>query len=301
MIKIAWHPLYNHPVPENHRFPMEKYDLLPEQLLYEGTITKNDLFTPELLMKQEAELVHSKQYLDKLFNLELTKTEERRSGFTLTTQLINRELTIMGGTLQGALFALKNNSCALNIAGGTHHAGTNNAEGFCLLNDLAISAAFLLKEKLADNILIIDLDVHQGNGTAQIFKRNKNIYTFSMHGELNYPPQKEFSTFDIGLKDHTTDDEYLRILRTSLNTIFTDFKPDFVLYQSGVDVLASDQLGRLSLTVNGCKERDAIVFEYCKRLNIPIAVTMGGGYSKDIKIIIEAHANTFRLAKHWFA
>jgi acetoin utilization deacetylase AcuC-like enzyme len=205
----------------------------------------------------------------------------------------------MNGTLQCALYALKY-GISMNIAGGTHHAFTNCGEGFCLLNDNAIAANYLLKNNLAYRILIVDLDVHQGNGTAEIFQNNNKVFTFSMHGEKNYPLHKEKSDLDIELPDGINDKQYLDLLVPALNKCIELHEPDFIFYQCGVDVLASDKLGRLALSINGCKERDKIVLELAKKHKIPIVCSMGGGYSEKISDIVEAHANTYRLAQQIF-
>jgi acetoin utilization deacetylase AcuC-like enzyme len=299
MYKIAWDPLYHHPLPENHRFPMEKYSLLPEQLIFEGTITQDQFFIPEPVSEKQILLCHDKQYWGRLENLELSAAEIRKTGFPLSRQLIQREITIAGGTVQAARFALEH-GVAMNIAGGTHHAFTNRGEGFCLLNDVAIAASVLLDEKLVDSALVVDLDVHQGNGTAEIFQSNPNVFTFSMHGKKNYPLHKECSDLDVELEDGISDDEYLDLLNKHLNYLKENVKSDFIFYQAGVDVLATDKLGRLGLSIQGCRERDRLVFEMAFQLNIPIVVTMGGGYSERIADIIEAHANTFRLAKSFW-
>ena len=294
MIKIAWSPIYKHPLPDNHRFPMEKYELLPEQLLYEGTATKDHFFAPSPLPESEIIKTHNPVYWHKLKHLLLDRKEERKTGFPLSKELINREIIIANGTKALGNFALKD-GCGFNIAGGTHHAYTDHGEGFCLLNDIAIASNHLLEKDLVQQILVVDLDVHQGNGTAEIFQKNKKVFTFSMHGANNYPYHKEQSDLDIGLADNTEDDLYLELLDKNLRTLFNKLEPDFVFFQSGVDVLASDKLGRLGLTLDGCKQRDQIVFEACRRDGIPIVVVMGGGYSPKIADIIEAHANTFRV------
>ncbi len=299
MYKIAWDPLYHHPLPDNHRFPMEKYSLLPEQLIFEGTITQDQFFIPEPVTEKQILLCHDEQYWGRLEKLELSAAEIRRTGFPLSKQLIQREIIIAGGTVQAARFALEN-GVAMNIAGGTHHAFTNRGEGFCLLNDVAIAASVLLVEKLIDSAMVIDLDVHQGNGTAEIFQSNPNVFTFSMHGKKNYPLHKECSDLDVELEDGISDDEYLNLLNKHLNYLKENVKSDFIFYQAGVDVLATDKLGRLGLTIQGCRERDRLVFDMAFQLNLPIVVTMGGGYSERIADIIEAHANTFRLAKSYW-
>ncbi len=299
MLKVAWSSIYNHSLPPNHRFPMEKYDLLPKQLVYEGTINESNIFAPRTLTESEILAVHTSEYWSKLRSLNLTRQEERRSGFPLSESLVNRELTINAGTIQCAEYALKHN-VSMNVAGGTHHAYSDRAEGFCLLNDIAIAARYLLDNELAKQILVVDLDVHQGNGTAEIFRNDSRVFTFSMHGAKNYPMHKESSDLDVPLADGTSDDEYLGLLIPNLDELLNRVQPDFIFFQSGVDVLATDKLGRLDMTLEGCKNRDRLVFTKAKQLQIPIVAVMGGGYSEDIKIILEAHANTYRMAQHIF-
>ena len=299
MLKIALAPIFAHPLPEGHRFPMEKYSLLPEQLLFEGTVSDANFFMPQDLSEEWVLTTHEPLYLERLKNLELSKSEIRAIGFPMSKALIERELCIAAGSVQAACYA-KEFGIGMNIAGGTHHAFFNRGEGFCILNDLAITANYLLLNKLAKKILIIDLDVHQGNGTAALFQDNSSVITFSMHGEKNYPHRKERSDLDIGLADGTDDRTYLTCLDRNLKMLFEEGQPDFILYQSGVDVLASDQLGRLSLTLNGVQARDQLVLGTAKSQGIPIMCCMGGGYSKRIKDIIEGHAQVFRLAQSLF-
>lgn len=293
---IAYDPIYIHPLPEGHRFPMLKYELIPEQLIYEGLISKDNLYSPELLSEDVVLLTHEKAYWDRLRDLNLSPAEIRRSGFPLSATLLERELRIAQGTINCCLDALEN-GVAFNVAGGTHHAGSNWAEGFCLLNDQAIAANYLLDRGLSQRILIIDLDVHQGNGTAEIFKNEDRVFTFSMHAEKNFPFRKEKSDLDIGLEDGISDKEYLEILSENFERILKVHQPDFVFYLSGVDVLATDKLGKLSLSLNGCKQRDEIVFKTCQLFNLPVQVSMGGSYSPKISDIVEAHCNTYRIAR----
>jgi acetoin utilization deacetylase AcuC-like enzyme len=213
--------------------------------------------------------------------------------------LIDREVCIVNGTLKSALFAIQY-GIAMNIAGGTHHAFTHKGEGFCLLNDIAIAANFLLHERLVNQILVVDLDVHQGNGTAQIFKNESRVFTFSMHGKSNYPMVKETSDLDVPLEDYVEDATYLSILEKNLNGLLETVNPDFIFFQSGVDILKTDKLGRLWISRHGCKQRDRMVLNLAKKNNIPLVASMGGGYSEDFRDIIEAHANTFRLAQEIF-
>nr|WP_207533480.1 histone deacetylase [Pedobacter sp. SYSU D00823] len=274
---------------------MLKYELIPGQLLYEGLISQDNLFSPEPVSEDVILLTHEQAYWERLRDINLTPPEIRRSGFPLTEQLVSRETIIAQGTIDGCYFAIEN-GVAFNVAGGTHHAGSNWCEGFCLLNDQAIAANYLLKKNLASRILIIDLDVHQGNGTAQIFYDNPQVFTLSVHAEKNFPFRKEKSDLDIGLEIGIKDDAYLNILDDMLPKVFQDFNPDFVFYLSGVDVLATDKLGHLSLSKEGCKERDRKVLAACKSNKIPVQVSMGGGYSTRIQDIVDAHCNTFRVA-----
>ncbi|MFY7735024.1 MAG: histone deacetylase [Bacteroidia bacterium] len=299
MLKIAYTETYQHSLPEGHRFPMLKYELIPKQLLYEGIITTENLFEPTLCSEENILLTHDAEYWQRMKNLELTEREMRKVGFPLSNQLVEREITIMQGTIDCAMFALQY-GCAMNVAGGTHHAFTNKGEGFCLLNDMAIAANYLLKNKLAERILIIDLDVHQGNGTAQIFQNNKNVFTLSMHGKNNYPFHKEISDLDIELPDGINDDDYLALLYNNLLAVIKKHQPDFIFYLCGVDILSTDKFGKLNVTSEGCKQRDIFVFEQCKANNIPVACAMGGGYSPKIADIVNAHSNTFKAAINLF-
>ena len=299
MLKIAYHPIYKHDLPDGHRFPMEKYDLLPQQLVYEGTCNEDNFFEPEIPNNKYFFLVHDAAYVSDLLNITLDQKAARKIGFPLSEELIAREMMIADGTMKASEFAIKY-GVAMNIAGGTHHAFTNKGEGFCMLNDQAIGARYLQEKGLANKILIVDLDVHQGNGTAEIFQNNNTVFTFSMHGKSNYPFHKEKSDLDIALENGTKDAAYLSILKETLPDLITKQQPDFIYYLCGVDVITTDKLGKLSLTIEGCKERDRFVLQTCKDLSIPVMCSMGGGYSPDIKIIIDAHANTFRLAQDIF-
>ena len=296
MLKIAFHPCYEHPLKEGHRFPMEKYDLIPKQLLHEGTCDFENFFTPTKAKSKDIIGAHTEEYLNRFLNLDLTKKEIRASGFPLSKQIVDRELFITQGTIDASLYAL-DYGIAMNIAGGTHHAYSYQPEAFCYINDQAVAADYLIKHQKAKRILIVDLDVHQGDGTAEIFQNRPEIFTFSMHGEKNFPFRKEKSDLDIGLDTDTGDTKYLSILKETLPKLINDFKPDFAFYQCGVDILESDKLGKLACSLEGCKERDRFVLETLFNNNIPVVCSMGGGYSKDIKLIIEAHCNTFRIAK----
>lgn len=278
---------------------MLKYELIPEQLLHEGSITQQNLFAPAVCDDDIVLLTHDKLYLDKLKQQTLSAKEQRHIGFPQSPALTKRELIITQGTIDCCTHAFEN-GIAMNVAGGTHHAFADRGEGFCLLNDFATAANYLLQQKLARQILIVDLDVHQGNGTAKLFEQISKVFTFSMHGEHNYPFHKETSDLDIGLKDGTDDSTYLSLLQNKLEMLVNKVKPDFVFYLSGVDILETDKFGKLKVTMQGCKQRDEIVFNQLQQHQIPCTVAMGGGYSPDVRTIVEAHCNTFRLAKDMY-
>ncbi len=299
MLKIAFSPIYRYELPEGHRFPMAKYELLPEQLLWEGTVTDSHFFHPELLTEKVALLTHTPEWWAKMNELQLSEREIRAIGFPVNEHFVRRGRHISNGTLECTLWAMQH-GCAMNIAGGTHHAFADRGEGFCCFNDQAVAANWLLDRGLAQKILIVDLDVHQGNGTAKIFEHEPRVFTFSMHGARNYPIRKEQSNLDIGLPDGMEDEAYLKILRETLPRLADEFEPDFVFFQSGVDILATDKLGRLNISREGCRERDRIVFAFCKTNRLPVVASMGGGYSPRIADIVEAHANTFRVAQELF-
>lgn len=300
MVKIAWHFKYILPIPAGHRFPMIKYELIPMQLLHHGIIEPQQIFEPGQPDIQDILLTHTKEYVDKLLTLSLTEREVRRIGFLQSRALIERELLIMQGGIDCARIAIEH-GIALNVAGGTHHAFSNKGEGFCILNDHAVAANYLLEHRFAKKILIIDLDVHQGNGTAQIFTGNKNVFTLSIHGRHNYPFIKETGDWDIPVNDGIEDDEYLALVKMALNKAIDTFIPDFIMFQSGVDILSSDKFGKFKISMDGCRKRDEIVISTCKKLNIPCIVAMGGGYSEDIKLIVQAHCQTFETAMNYYA
>jgi acetoin utilization deacetylase AcuC-like enzyme len=299
MLKIAHSAIYAHPLPEGHRFPMLKYELIPEQLMYEGSITENHLFAPEKCAVTDILLTHEAGYFQRLLEQKLSASEQRVIGFPQSEQLTNRELIITQGTIDCALFALEH-GCAMNVAGGTHHAFADRGEGFCLLNDMAVAANYLLHRDLAKKILIIDLDVHQGNGTAKLMENVNQVFTFSVHGKNNYPFRKEKSDLDIGLDDGANGAEYLDMLYSILPDLIERVQPDFVFYLAGVDVLATDKLGKFKLSIEDCKQRDKFVLDLVHKHQIPVTIALGGGYSPDIKDIVEAHCNTFRLALDLF-
>lgn len=297
-MRIAFSPIYRYEhLPAEHRFPMDKYDLLPQQLLYEGTIDESQFFHPTPITEEMILRTHTQEFWDKLKSGNLSRSEIRAMGFPFHERLVERARHIAAGSLE-AYYHAKEDGVALNIAGGTHHSYADRGEGFCLFNDFAIASNELLYRKEVSQIMIVDLDVHQGNGTASIFRGRPDVFTFSIHGEHNYPLRKESSDIDIGLPDGTKDDVYLEVLHSELPKAVEKVNPDAVFYLSGVDILETDKLGRLAVSKQGCRQRDEFVFELFANRGTPVVVAMGGGYSHQIADIIDAHANTFRVAKH---
>lgn len=296
---VAYDPIYAHPLPEGHRFPMVKYELIPAQLLREGVITEQQVHIPAPLGEATILLTHTLHYWRQLQYQTLSDKEQRRIGLPQSPALTLREIVICQGTIDCALHAMEH-GVAFNVAGGTHHAFADRGEGFCLLNDFAIAANYLLQQRLVKQVLIIDLDVHQGNGSAAIFEGKEEVYTFSMHGAHNYPFHKETSDWDVPLPDGMNDADYLNTLKDCLPVLISKVKPDFVFYLSGVDILETDRYGKLKVTAQGCRQRDELVFRTLKKHGIPCAVAMGGGYSTHIKDIVNAHCNTFKVAVEVF-
>jgi acetoin utilization deacetylase AcuC-like enzyme len=299
MLMIAFDRVYVLPLPSDHRFPMAKYELIPQQLLYEGIIQPEQLFAPKRCQLDDVLLAHDRSYTTSMLNLELSDRDMRKIGFPLTQTLIDREFVIAGGTVQCSEYALLHGA-SLNIAGGTHHAYRDRGEGFCLLNDVAVAASVLLHRGAVGQILVVDLDVHQGQGTAKIFEEDSRVFTFSMHGKNNYPLHKERSDLDVELEDGTTGDEYLFLLADHLPKLLERIKPDIVFYISGVDVLSTDRYGKLKLSLDECYRRDESVFALMKFHHIPIVTVMGGGYSRELRLIVDAHVNTFRAAMAFY-
>lgn len=291
-MKIAWSEMYCHPLPVGHRFPMEKYQLIPEQLKHQGIVEEHQFFVPTSIARNHLELTHSLAYIDEVMNLTLSPKAMRKIGFPLSRDLVNRETIITQGTLDCALYALKEGA-AVNVAGGTHHAFASSGEGFCIFNDFAVAANVLLHTKKIHQALILDLDVHQGNGTASLFAQEARVFTCSIHGKDNYPLHKEQSDLDIALPTGTSGEEYLSILYALLPQVFALSKPDIVFYLSGVDVLATDKLGKFALSKNDCRERDRMVAQFFSKNGVPLVCAMGGGYSPDLGDIVDAHCATF--------
>jgi len=299
MYAIAFHPNYVYPIPDHHRFPMEKYRLLPQQLMHQGIVTAEQFFEPGLVDVKHVIAVHDADYIHRFLQQELTYHEVRRIGFEPSNLLVERELTLVQGTIEGAKRALQD-GIAFNIAGGTHHACYAHGEGFCMINDQAVAAQYLINTGLAQRVLIVDLDVHQGNGTADLLGQSEAIFTFSMHCEKNYPFIKAKSHLDVGLEMGTEDATYLSLLKQHYYGLLDSFQPDFIFYQAGVDILSTDKMGKLACTLSGCLQRDEMVIGAAFQRDIPMQVSMGGGYSPAIKTILDAHTQTFTVANRYF-
>ena len=300
MVKLAFSNKYIYQLPDGHRFPIEKYELVKEQLVYEGSVTPDQIYDPELVEEELILKIHTQDYWNKLKTQTLDKSEVRKIGLPLTGKSLNRARNSVAGTVTATKNALEF-GVGINLAGGTHHAYAGHGEGFCVLNDLAIASQHLIDDFSLKQILIVDLDVHQGNGTAKIFQNEPRVFTFSMHGEHNYPLRKEDSDLDVHLKNDIQDEEYIKLLTTHLQDLIRNVKPDFIFFQAGVDVLHNDRLGKLGLTKQGVKLRDKIVIESCKHQEIPVVITMGGGYSERLSDLVDAHCNTFRTAISLFS
>ncbi|MBT2559207.1 histone deacetylase [Hymenobacter sp. ISL-91] len=292
---LATSDRYTLPLPIGHRFPIAKYGLIREQLLWQGIAAEADFYDPGFCSEEDILRVHSPDYWHKVRDQQLSAAEVRRLGLPQSPELTRRSLSSAAGTLASAQWALQE-GVALSLAGGTHHAFRDRGEGFCVLNDVAIAAAHLLYHGLARQVLVVDLDVHQGDGTASIFRDEPRVFTFSMHAEANYPLRKEQSDLDVALELGTTDTEYLQTLAATLPRLLAEVQPDFVFYLAGVDVLATDKLGKLALTPTGCRQRDEYVLGLCYQHRLPVAVSMGGGYSERLADIVDAHCHTFRAA-----
>ncbi|WNJ16775.1 histone deacetylase [Pontibacter sp. G13] len=299
MLHVFHSDRYVPTLPDGHRFPINKYQLIREQLLYEGTLAPEQLTETQPIDPRHILAVHTEEYWQTASTLTLAPRAVRKLGFPQSETLVDRSRRSLQGTLS-ALEAAMEHGIGMNIAGGTHHAYPGHGEGFCLLNDLAVSAQFALDHGWAQRVLIVDLDVHQGNGTAVVFQQDPRVFTFSMHGADNYPLRKERSDLDVDLPTGTSDLEYLGILKQHLPALISQHEPDVVLYQSGVDILQGDRLGKLAVSHRGCRERDEWVLGLCQDHEIPVAVSMGGGYGHRLVDTVEAHANTFRVAVDLF-
>jgi acetoin utilization deacetylase AcuC-like enzyme len=286
---------YAFPLPERHRFPIAKYARLREQVLIAGIVSPDSLWEPDPADRAALLRVHQADYIDRFIEGRLTASELRRLGFPWSPALVERSLRAVGGTCEAAAAAL-DDGIAMNLAGGTHHAFADHGEGFCVFNDVAIAIRLLQDAGRIGRAAIVDLDVHQGNGTNAIFAGDDRVFTFSMHGGRNYPFHKVPGSLDVELADGTRDDEYLRLLADHLPAALSRSQPDLVIYLAGADPHEGDALGRLALTFDGLARRDAFVIDVCREVGIPVAITIAGGYGRNIDDTVRIHAETARIA-----
>jgi len=295
MIPLVFHPIYSQlDLPERHRFPIEKYVGIRDALTARGIETSR-FITPEPISDSELIRYYSSDYVGALTTGTLDPKAMRRIGFPWSQQLIERTRTAVAGTRLTAQLALEAGK-ALNLTGGYHHAFSDFGSGFCLFNDLYIAAKTMQQDKNIDNVLIVDLDVHQGDGTAKLAENDSDIFTLSIHGEKNFPYRKQHSDIDIGLAKGTEDDEYLTVLEQALTIALRQFQPDAIIYDAGVDVHINDDLGHLHITTEGVYQRDCLVFNMAERLGVPIAAVIGGGYQRDIDALVDVHLQLYRAA-----
>jgi acetoin utilization deacetylase AcuC-like enzyme len=285
------------PLPEGHKFPMAKYSKLRERIVSEGILDAGDLHEAPLASLDDLRLVHDPGYIDAVAAGTVSREIQRRIGFPWSPQMVERSRRSVGATIAASHAAL-DEGVAANLAGGTHHAFADRGEGFCIFNDVAVAARVLQRDHLARRVAVVDLDVHQGNGTAAIFAGDPSVFTFSMHGEKNFPFKKEISDLDVALPDGTGDDDYLGLLDRHLADVLNRHQPDFVFYLAGADPYEGDRLGRLKMTINGLQRRDQLVMAACSRAGLPVAISMSGGYAGDIDAIVTIHANTIHTAAH---
>jgi len=287
---------YSFPLPEGHRFPISKYALLRERVIEDGIVEAEHLHDPARVSREDLLLVHSADYIDRFTTGRLSADEERRLGFPWSPALVERSYRAAGGTLEAAAYAVAH-GIAMNLAGGTHHAFPSHGEGFCVFNDTAVAIRALQRDGRIRRALVVDLDVHQGNGTHAIFAGDESVFTFSMHGGKNYPFHKVAGCLDIELNDGTNDDEYLDQLFHTLPTAIAKSRADLVVYLAGADPHENDRLGRLRLTFDGLARRDAFVLEQVREVGLPVAVTIAGGYGRSIDDTVRVHATTARIAR----
>jgi len=293
-MRIYYSDIFVLPLPDDHRFPMRKYGLLRELVAGAELIARDDLLMPLPASREEIERVHDVDYVQRVFAGELTAREQRVIGFPWSPALVVRSRQSAGATLAACRSALAD-GVSVNLAGGTHHAYPDHGQGFCVFNDGAIAARAMQAEGLAQRIVVIDCDVHQGNGTAAIFAHDPSVFTFSIHGANNFPFHKEASDLDVALPDGTGDDDYLAALQASLARL--DLPAfDLAIYLAGADPFVGDTLGRLSLSKRGLAERDCMVLEACRDAGLPVAVVMAGGYARQVEDIADIHFTTVRIA-----
>lgn len=289
---------YSIPLPDGHRFPIEKYALLADGVVADGLISRAQVHEPDRASPEELRLVHSDDYIERFTEGKLTNDELRRLGFPWSPYLVERSWRSVGGTCAAAESALTD-GIAINLAGGTHHAFPSYGEGFCVFNDVAVAVRSLMRRGKIRRATIVDLDVHQGNGTHETFRGDESVFTFSMHGRRNFPYNKVAGSRDVELEDGTGDETYLALLEEELPRVLHESQPDVVLYLAGADPHEGDRLGRLKLTLQGLARRDHFVLRSCREVGIPVAITMAGGYGREISTTVEVHKNTVRAAREY--
>ncbi|HEX6185186.1 MAG TPA: histone deacetylase [Pyrinomonadaceae bacterium] len=297
-MRVCYTPRYYADIGEGHVFPIRKFELVRDRLVAEGTLSPAEIFEPREASVEDVRLVHTEDYVTRLRAGALTAREVRRLGLPWSKALVRRSFLATAGTIAAARAALAEGVGA-NLAGGTHHAFPDHGEGFCVLNDVAVAVRVLRRDRLARRVAVVDLDVHQGNGTAHIFADDEEVFTFSMHGAKNYPLFKLRSSLDVELADGTADEEYLETLARHLPRVFAH-APDIVFYLGGADPYAGDKLGRLALSIPGLRARDELLLGECRALGFPVVTVMSGGYAADIDDTVEIHCNTIRAAKAVF-
>ena len=286
---------YTFPLPNGHRFPIAKYALLRQRVIDQEIVPAEHVHDPSSARREDLLLVHTPDYVDRFTTGALTRDEERRLGFPWSAALVERSYRAAGGTLEAAVCAL-DDGIAMNLAGGTHHAFPSHGEGFCVFNDVAVAVRALQRDGRISRAAIVDLDVHQGNGTNEVFAGDDRVFTFSMHGRKNYPFHKVPGSLDVELDDHTGDDEYLELLADALPRVLHQARPDLVVYLAGADPYVGDRLGRLALTLGGLARRDTFVLNQCREVGLPVVVTIAGGYAEPITDTVAIHATTARIA-----
>jgi acetoin utilization deacetylase AcuC-like enzyme len=294
-MKVFYSDHFVLPLPEGHRFPMSKYSLLRERVAADGICGPGELREPRAVTDEEILRAHAPGYLERVASGELTKKEVRRIGFPWSKRMVERSRRASGGTVGACLAALEE-GFAVNLAGGTHHAFSDKGEGYCVFNDSAIASRAVQAAGLAQRVVVIDTDVHQGNGTAEILRRDATVFTFSIHGAKNFPFHKEESDLDAPLPDGADDTEFLTALERGLEKALEDANADLAIYLAGADPFEGDRLGRLSVTKSGLAERDRMVLESCGERGIPVAVTMAGGYSRNVEDTVDVHFQSIRRA-----
>jgi len=294
-MKLFYTDIFVLPLPAGHHFPMEKYSMLRKRIAGAGIVDEKLFYIPHSATDDELSLAHDQLYISKIINNTLSSKELRRLGLPWTKQLVERSRRSSGATIDACMEAVEN-GLGINLAGGTHHAFRGYGEGYCVFNDSAIAAKTMIREGRVKRVVIFDCDVHQGNGTAAILSDDKDIFTFSIHGRKNFPHDKETSDLDIALEDNTSDTLYLKMLSNGINQAIEASNPDLVIYLAGADPYEDDKFGRLALTKQGLAERDNMVFEFCRKSGLPIAVTMAGGYARDVEDTVDIHFQTVKNA-----